>query len=80
MVRTPEQLEARRQAEIEAGEAIGHTQKIEGATMDDTCVCTCGWRSRTYWDGDDLAYQEWVKHIQEKDAIILYPDAQAEAA
>jgi hypothetical protein len=78
MVKTPQQLEARRQAEIEAGEATGHTQKIEGATMDDTCVCSCGWRSRTYWDGDVWAYNEWVKHIEEQGTAIAYPKEQFE--
>ena len=74
MFRTPEMNKARYHAEINAGKEIGHTQKIEGVTMDDTCVCSCGWKSNTYWDGNDLAYADWVTHIKERGAIVIYPD------
>lgn len=41
-----------------------HAFTIEGVTMDDTLVCACGWKSQTYWDGDDLAYSDWLKHLE----------------
>lgn len=40
-----------------------HTFTIEGVTMDDTLVCACGWKSETYWDGQEWAYEEWLKHL-----------------
>lgn len=73
MSRTPEGVKARYAAEIEAGKQIGHAPKIEGVTMDDTCVCSCGWQSGTYWDGREYAHAEWVSHIQTQGAMIVYP-------
>lgn len=72
MSRTPEEVKARYAAEIEAGKQIGHVSKIEGVTMDDTCVCSCGWQSRAYWDGREYAHTEWVDHIKAQGATILY--------
>lgn len=73
MFKTPDQLEARREAEIHAGREINHIQEMVGITMDDTCECSCGWRSSTYHDGQHWAFEEWVKHIQEHGAEIAYP-------
>ncbi len=79
-MRTPEANKLQHDAEIKAGKEIGHTPKIEGVTIDDTCVCSCGWRSRTYWDGRHLAHAEWVAHIKEYGANVLYPDEHSAAA
>jgi hypothetical protein len=31
--------------------------------MSDQFVCTCGWESNPYWDGDVWAEQEAQQHI-----------------
>jgi hypothetical protein len=75
MFLSPEEYKARTQAELDAGERIGHRLKgIFGATMDDTARCACGWESVSYWDGADLAHRAWRDHIVEQGAVIAYPD------
>jgi len=32
--------------------------------MTDRAECSCGWRSTSYWDGDDLAHDDWVRHTK----------------
>ena len=71
--KTPEQVKLRRKAEIKAGKTIGHTQKMDSSLMSDVCSCSCGWKSKTYWDGREWAYDEWVKHIKKEGAVIAYP-------
>ena len=39
-----------------------HEEIYDGGYMVDWVRCSCGWRSNSYWDGDDLAHDEWVKH------------------
>ena len=29
----------------------------------DSCVCSCGWQSLTYYDGAEFAYAAYRKHI-----------------
>lgn len=29
----------------------------------DSCVCSCGWRSLTYYDGVEFAYAAYSKHL-----------------
>jgi hypothetical protein len=41
-----------------------HSFTIEGVTMDDTLMCACGWKSETYWDGSEYAFDDWRKHIE----------------
>lgn len=31
--------------------------------MLDQIVCECGWESKTYFDGDVYAHNEWKKHV-----------------
>ena len=33
--------------------------------MLDQIKCSCGWESKTYFDGDVYAYYEWKKHVKE---------------
>lgn len=80
MSRTLEENSARHKAEVEAGKEIGHTQEITGVTMDDTCLCSCGWKSGTYWDGKEYAYTEWVTHIKEQGATIIYPSERSQTS
>lgn len=79
MSRTPEEYKARFDAEIEAGKQIGHVQEITGVTMDDTCICSCGWKSGTYWDGKEYAHTDWVRHIKDRGAVIAYPNDRSQA-
>ena len=74
MSRTPEANRLRRKAEIAAGKKIEHTQKIKESSTIDTCICSCGWESNSYWDGAEYAYNEWVEHIKKNGAIINYPE------
>ena len=30
----------------------------------DTVECSCGWKSRVYYDGREFAYAEWQKHAK----------------
>jgi hypothetical protein len=32
--------------------------------MTDVALCECGWISRGYWDGRDLALDEWDEHLE----------------
>ena len=41
-----------------------HAFKIVGVTLDDTCVCACGWESPPYWDGAEYAYNNWKAHLK----------------
>lgn len=42
--------------------------------MSDWHLCSCGWKSADYQDGAEYAQQDWVKHILERGATIIYPD------
>jgi len=74
MPRTPEENKVRQEAEILAGKEIGHTPEIKGVTLDDRCVCSCGWQSNQHWDGREHAYAEWVDHLKKQGATIPYPN------
>ena len=80
MARDPEENKARYEAEIAAGAKIGHTQKITGVTLDDTCHCSCGWKSNTYQDGREWAFTEWVEHIKKQGAKINYKQEERKCA
>lgn len=41
---------------------VNHAEHLSGGYMTDWVECSCGWRSNSFWDGDDLAHDEWVKH------------------
>jgi hypothetical protein len=41
-----------------------HAYTEEGMTMDDRFVCSCGWKSETFWDGREYAYDTWREHIE----------------
>lgn len=49
---------------INAAALPEHSYKNEGVTMDDTFVCACGWKSETFWDGAEWAYDDWRKHVE----------------
>ncbi len=66
-----EQQRARYAAELEAGKAVGCVPQIVGVTVDDQCVCFCGWKSPRYSDGAEFAHRDWVAHIVQKGANIV---------
>jgi hypothetical protein len=35
----------------------------DGGAMLDQIICSCGWKSRTYFDGREYAHSEWKKHV-----------------
>lgn len=37
-----------------------------GRDLLDQYGCSCGWRSRTYYDGAEYAIQDWRRHVQEE--------------
>jgi hypothetical protein len=39
-----------------------------GGGMLDQIICSCGWESRTYFDGREYAYDEWKKHVKKSHA------------
>lgn len=45
-------------------EVDGHRYSNIGVTVFDQGACSCGWRGKGYWDGADLAYDDWMKHIE----------------
>jgi hypothetical protein len=55
--------EAKTRFESEAA-SLGHKISIDGVTMDDMSTCSCGWKGTPYWDGKDLAWTEWKKHVE----------------
>lgn len=48
-----------------AGEKRTHMPKPGSRNIVDYCYCSCGWESRGYWDGMELALQEWIAHQAE---------------
>jgi hypothetical protein len=32
-------------------------------SMLDQIICSCGWESQTYFDGQEYAHSEWKKHV-----------------
>lgn len=44
---------------------IKHKAKyVESAGLLDEFECSCGWKSKVYYDGADFAYAEWKQHAQ----------------
>ena len=45
--------------------SLGHIPeyKSEGSLCD-SFICSCGWRSKPYWDFGEAAYDEWVEHAK----------------
>lgn len=35
----------------------------DGGSLLDQIVCSCGWKSATYFDGREYAHAEWRKHV-----------------
>ncbi len=48
-----------------------HVGKPKSEGMSDKVVCSCGWKSRGYWDFLEAALDEWLKHLA--DTIGLIP-------
>ena len=42
---------------------INHEMRMTGAGLIDQASCSCGWESRPYYDGRDLAQEEWETHV-----------------
>ena len=44
---------------------FGHVPTTkEVSYMIDQCLCSCGWKSTTYWDGPEYAFNEWIEHAK----------------
>lgn len=41
-----------------------HRIKDIGVHMVDQYECSCGWKSASYWDGAEWAYDEWLEHVE----------------
>lgn len=52
---------------IKAGaKSLGHIPEyVSGGGFSDGIVCSCGWKSRQYWDLIEAASDEWIKHAKE---------------
>lgn len=37
----------------------------DGGAMLDQIICSCGWESRTFYDGREFAYAQWRRHVGE---------------
>lgn len=49
-----------------AAGALGHVASYESAGhISDLFSCSCGWKSRSYWDGAEYAFDEWLKHARQ---------------
>jgi hypothetical protein len=40
-----------------------HAIGFDTGTKRDTTLCTCGWNGTPYWDGVNLAWAEWYRHV-----------------
>ncbi len=48
-----------------AAKDLGHVPEYQNPTyMTDGYICSCGWKSRTYFDGEEYAFDEWKRHAQ----------------
>lgn len=65
----------------EVAKPLGHTpeHKEEGAV--DTIICSCGWKSKEYFDNPWFAWEEWIDHVkpfikavEKKQPTIILPD------
>ncbi len=55
----------RKLLEVEA-KKFGHVPTVSEVSLYvDGCSCSCGWKSREYWDGAEYAYDDWKKHARE---------------
>lgn len=58
--------------EDEPGREInGHIYNNIGVTVFDQAQCSCGWTGNGYWDGADLAYDEWIRHANGEDVKVF---------
>lgn len=61
----PSYFDSKNRREFEENaKVLGHTVSIKGVTQDDTAHCSCGWKGSPYWDGSNLAFNEWCNHVQ----------------
>lgn len=44
---------------------LGHTAKNTGTGELDQVQCTCGWKSKDYFDGSTYAWGAWETHAEE---------------
>lgn len=45
----------------DAAKKLGHTITYIGKGMSDQYKCSCGWESRSFWDGVEYAFKQWVE-------------------
>lgn len=44
-------------------QSTGHTGHNIGRAMSDQIECSCGWKSYSYWDGAEWAWEDFDKHL-----------------
>ncbi len=47
-----------------------HVSSNLGEGMLDELQCTCGWKSKPYWDGADIAWDEWIEHVADSCGLL----------
>lgn len=60
-----EKCEERRAAVEKPAKSLGHVPESQSDAMSDRCVCLCGWQGTWFWDGEDLAWDEWAEHAKQ---------------
>ncbi|TSC59678.1 MAG: hypothetical protein LiPW15_698 [Parcubacteria group bacterium LiPW_15] len=55
---------------INAAAAPEHVPTMTSDGMNDQMECSCGWKSRGYWDGADYAEKEWRDHVADDMGIL----------
>jgi len=63
----------RHRAERAAGAKLGHVPEYVVTEGMHSCRCSCGWQGDGYIDGHNFAHMDWVLHIRDKGAKIVYP-------
>ena len=63
-----------RRAMDESGAEVGHAPTADGFHISDWVTCACGWESPHFWDGMDLAFDEWYEHVHDS-LIAEFDDA-----
>lgn len=49
-----------------AANALGHSMKLDiRGEMSNGTTCSCGWKSKTYFENDDFARHDWLEHAKE---------------
>jgi len=51
---------------IASAKSLGHVPDyFSGGGHPNGYICSCGWKSRQYWDLAEAAWDEWRNHVNE---------------